>query len=103
MAIGREAPVGKRCFSQDPALRLIQPFRENRCKLRNPLAILQNDRLRTGFIGESKHFLKYSAGSHYSVRSPSDFGSGELKLLLCFEPSRGGPRFEMIAASLARK
>jgi hypothetical protein len=67
------------------------------------LAILQTDRLRTGFIGDSKHFLKYSAGSHYSVRSPSDFGSGELKLLLCFEPSRGDPRFEKIAASLARK
>jgi hypothetical protein len=67
------------------------------------LAILQNDRLRTGFIGEWKQFLKYSAASHYSVRSPSDFGSGELKLLPCFEPSRGGPRFEKIAASLARK
>jgi hypothetical protein len=53
MVMGREAAVGKRCFSQDPAPAAYSAIPgKQKCKLRDPLAILQNDRLRTGFIGE---------------------------------------------------
>jgi serine/threonine protein kinase/tetratricopeptide (TPR) repeat protein len=36
-----------------------------------------------------------------AIRSPSDFGYGELKLLPWWDPLRGDPRFEKIVASLA--
>jgi hypothetical protein len=53
VAIGRDAPVGKRCLSQDPAPAAYSAIPgKQKCKLCDPLAILQTDRLGTGFIGE---------------------------------------------------
>jgi hypothetical protein len=37
------------------------------------------------------------------VHSPGDLSYGNLKLLPLWDPLRGGPRFEQIAASLAPK